>query len=110
MSLGKEVAQQLPYLRRYARALSGTQRTGDTLVKTALESIVANPASYDRALGPRVALYRAFQRSWSGTQGAGVSGAQGQPLPHALDIGDRLRALNPIRRQALLLSEEALSA
>ena len=104
MSLAKEVAQQLPYLRRYARALTGAQRTGDALVKRTLESIVANPASYDRALGPRVALYRAFQRSWSGTQaGAGVSSPHGPPH-EAPDIGERLRALNPIRRQALLLT------
>ncbi len=104
MSLGKEVAQQLPYLRRYTRALTGTQRIGDAIVKKALESIVADPASYDRSVGgPRAALYRAFQRTWTGVLG----GAEGRAIGvshDAPDIGERLRALNPIRRQALLLT------
>ena len=102
MSLSKEVAQQLPYLRRYARALTGAQRPGDALVKATLESIVANPDQYDRNLRPRVALYRVFHRIWSGLKGGtDKESPAGGSTP---DIGARLRALNPIRRQALLLT------
>ena len=31
---------QLPYLRRYARALSGSQKSGDAYVRAVLETLV----------------------------------------------------------------------
>jgi CheY-like chemotaxis protein len=104
MSLAQEVTQQLPYLRRYARALTGAQAPGDALVKVTLEALVANTQLYDRALAPRVALYRVFHRIWSGPQ-ATSSKHEADLGTHAVhDIGDRLKALNPLRRQALLLT------
>lgn len=104
MSLVKEVTQQLPYLRRYARALTGAQAPGDALVKVTLEAIVANTKVYDQTLGPRVALYRVFHRIWSGPQ-ATSSKPEADLGPHAVhNIGERLKALNPVRRQALLLT------
>ena len=36
MSLGDQVAANLPYLRRYARALTGSQHTGDAFVRATL--------------------------------------------------------------------------
>ena len=38
MSLGDQVAANLPYLRRYARALTGSQHTGDAFVRATLEA------------------------------------------------------------------------
>jgi DNA-directed RNA polymerase specialized sigma24 family protein/CheY-like chemotaxis protein len=103
MSLAKEVSQQLPYLRRYARALTGAQRPGDALVKATLEAIVADPAAYDRSLGPRVALYRMFHHIWSGVPtGPDFKGAAAGS--DVSSIAQRLKALNPVRRQALLLT------
>src|SRR5919112_6002112 len=43
MSLGQELAPHLPFLRRYARALTGSQAHGDAFVRAALEAIVAEP-------------------------------------------------------------------
>ena len=39
MSLGEQIAKNLPYLRRYARALTGSQATGDAFVRATLEDM-----------------------------------------------------------------------
>jgi hypothetical protein len=46
MSLGQELAPHLPFLRRYARALTGTQGHGDAFVRATLEAIVASPDDF----------------------------------------------------------------
>ena len=42
MSIGAEVAAHLPFLRRYARALTGSQHTGDAFVQATLEAALAD--------------------------------------------------------------------
>src|SRR5690606_15199773 len=44
MSIGAEVAAHLPFLRRYARALTGSQSTGDAFVHATLEAALADTA------------------------------------------------------------------
>src|SRR5437868_12758494 len=58
------VAQYLPFLRRYARALTGNQASGDAYVAATLEALIADRAVTDDARGPRVALYRLFTKIW----------------------------------------------
>ena len=43
MSKSQAVAQHLPYLRRYARALTGSQASGDAYVAATLEALVKEP-------------------------------------------------------------------
>ena len=50
MPLSETIAPHLPYLRRYARALNGTQHSGDAYVVAVLEALVAAPDSFDRSL------------------------------------------------------------
>ena len=38
------IAAELPYLRRYARALTGNQVTGDRYAAATLEAILTDPA------------------------------------------------------------------
>ena len=45
MSKAHAVAQHLPYLRRYARALTGSQASGDAYVAATLEALVKDPRS-----------------------------------------------------------------
>ena len=66
MSLAEQIAPLLPHLRRYGRALTGTQSAGDAYVRTLLEAIIADDTILDRKLDPRVALYRAFHAIWAG--------------------------------------------
>ena len=65
MSLGQELAPHLPFLRRYARALTGSQTHGDAFVRATLEAIIASPESFPRDVDPRLGLYRTFHAIWS---------------------------------------------
>src|SRR6266576_4601042 len=56
------VAQFLPFLRRYGRALTGSQASGDAYVVATLEALVADPSLIEGDCGPRVALYQLFTR------------------------------------------------
>src|SRR3546814_9406827 len=64
MSLGDEIRGHLPFLRRYARALTGSQQHVDNFVHTLLEVVVAAPDEFASAHGTRIDLYRAFPRLW----------------------------------------------
>jgi DNA-directed RNA polymerase specialized sigma24 family protein len=67
MALAHAIAEHLPYLRRYARALAGTQQSGDAYVRACLEAIVADTSILGDDASPRVALYRLFHRLWDTT-------------------------------------------
>ena len=58
MSLGQAIAPHLPYLRRYGRAISGSQQSGDALVARLLETLVAHPDAVDIESDLRIQLYR----------------------------------------------------
>lgn len=103
MSLGAQVAAQLPYLRRYARALTGSQSTGDAFVQATLEAALADDDLSASLAGGRVPLYRAFNKVWSSAylDVADDAGAQGV---HEAAASNRLKRITPLNRQALLLT------
>ncbi len=45
MSLSTTIAPHLPFLRRYARALTGNQQSGDAYVAAVLEVLIEDPSS-----------------------------------------------------------------
>jgi CheY-like chemotaxis protein len=92
------VSQYLPFLRRYARALTGNQASGDAYVAAALETLVADQSVLDDAHGPRVALFRLFTRIWNSLSVNGRP-ASGVALPG----DDKLAVITPLPRQAFLL-------
>ena len=63
--MSKAIAPHLPYLRRFARALAGTQSAGDAYVAATLEVLIEDPSLFDTSLDPRVALYRTFVGLWN---------------------------------------------
>lgn len=65
MSLAQNLAPELPYLRRFARAVAGDQASGDAYAAATLRSIIADPDLVAAGLPPRVALYRTFLRVWN---------------------------------------------
>jgi CheY-like chemotaxis protein len=103
MSLAEKVATQLPYLRRFARAVTGSQKSGDAYVAQTLEALLADPSIISGDIAPRVALYRAFLRmlnsiAWNKQR----SGEESQAS--RLDAAHRnLASLAPPARQAFLL-------
>jgi DNA-directed RNA polymerase specialized sigma24 family protein len=62
MTFAHEIAPELPYLRRYARSLTGSQALGDASVREMLEALLEAPDEFDTANAPRVELYRIFHR------------------------------------------------
>ena len=59
------VAHHLPYLRRYARALTGSQNSGDAYVAATLEAMIKEPNILDQERNPKVALFRLFSAIWN---------------------------------------------
>jgi CheY-like chemotaxis protein len=96
MSVKAAVGPELPFLRRYARAITGSQRLGDAAVRQVLEAILAAPDSFDASKPPRVELYRIFHQLWE----PGTMFDASEP-----SSGDGLVARLPLpSRQALLLT------
>ncbi len=99
MSIAREIAPHLPYLRRFARALSGSQNLGDAYVVQTLEALIEDPSSFPRDLAPSHALYKIFLKLWSS------AGAQ-RPLPPdggKTAVERNIEMLTPRARQAFLL-------
>lgn len=106
MSIGAEVAAHLPFLRRYARALAGSQATGDAFVQATLEAALADEELAASLRGGRVPLYRAFNKVWAS---AYLEVEQDEPAgnlgdSHESAARDQLRKITPVNRQALLLT------
>jgi len=100
MNLASIISPHLPFLRRYARALSGSQRSGDAYVAATLEAIIDDPSLIGEH-DARVDLYRVFQAIWS------TAHIESRPQDEeglAAKAQSRLRALTPPARQALLLT------
>jgi DNA-directed RNA polymerase specialized sigma24 family protein/CheY-like chemotaxis protein len=103
MSLGQQLAPHLPFLRRYGRALTGSQSHGDKYVRATLEAIIAAPEEFPRDVDPRLGLYRIFQGIWNSTnydETAEPSDTEG----HEAVARARLSRMTPLSRQALLLT------
>lgn len=100
MSIAKEIAPHLPYLRRFARALTGTQQSGDAYVVAMLEALVLDPSGFPRDVNPRIGLYRIFLKLWSSV---GLN-ADTAPVDRDRSSAERnIEALTPRPRQAFLL-------
>ena len=95
----KIIAQYLPFLRRYARALTGSQASGDAYVAATLEALVSDPSVIDDTGGSRVALYRLFSKIWNSVA---LNGAPGVADP-TLSSEQKLASVTPRPRQAFLL-------
>lgn len=97
-----QVADQLPYLRRYARAVTGSQVSGDAFVRATLEALVADKSIILGSTDARVGLYGVFQGIWSSAQ---IEVPAVDDVDHvAQKAHDRLARLTPRSRQALLLT------
>ncbi|HEY8275719.1 MAG TPA: response regulator [Methyloceanibacter sp.] len=100
MSISKTIAPHLPYLRRFARALAGSQNAGDSYVVAALEVLVEDPSQFQTDLDPRVALYRVFTGLFNSLDVNLRPNASSSP---GATIDQRLEAITPLPRQAFLL-------
>ena len=95
------LATALPLLRRYARAATGSQSTGDALVRETLEAALADRQVLARIAANATGLYGAFSSLWHSLdpQAGRLPVAAGQPL------ASQLGRLPGLMRQALLLNQ-----
>ena len=100
MSTAQLVVQHLPYLRRYARALTGSQMAGDAYVAATLETLVSEPDTIGAAGNVKVELFKVFTRIWNSLSVNGRSEQIQRDLPAEVRIGQ----ITPLPRQAFLLS------
>lgn len=98
MPLSAMIAAQLPYLRRYARALSGSQESGDAYVVAMLETLVEDPFLFDQSLDTKTAIFQAFSRIWNAMPMNGVARRFSSIAEKRLDD------ITPLPRQAFLLT------
>lgn len=95
------IAKNLPGLRRYARAISGSQTSGDAYVGATLEAIAEDSSIFEGAADAaqtKTALYRAFAQIWNSANPPGADPIEGG------DPADKhLGQITPYPRQAFLL-------
>lgn len=101
MSIARQVARELPALRRFARLVAGSQRSGDAHVVATLEALSANPIAFPADLPARLGLYKVFLKLWSSAVPKALhNGFE----PEQLSAADRnLEAITPLPRQTFLL-------
>jgi DNA-directed RNA polymerase specialized sigma24 family protein len=106
MSRSQLVAEHLPLLRRYARALTGSQVSGDAYVAAMLEALLQDHSVLDEQHGARAGLFRLFTKIWNSVS---VNDNVDEPMSSA-PTERRLSNITPLARQAfLLLSLEGFS-
>lgn len=86
MPFSTAIRPHIPYLRRYARILTGSQESGDAYVRAALEAAIEGDEELDHDLAPNVALYQLFHATWKNS-GAKL-GAQGPVTGETGQIGE----------------------
>lgn len=100
MSFQTAVTAELPYLRRYARTLTGSQSVGDAAVRETLQAMIAAPDEINTDAPVRAELYRVFHRIWSDSSLRPID------MPGAI-VGSLPR---PLRKALLLTTIEGFSA
>jgi CheY-like chemotaxis protein len=102
MSIAESISADLPFLRRFARSVTGSQKSGDAYVVSTLEAILADSSVFDASLAARTALYKTFLKI---VNSVALNGGEGDaPQSAALQAAGRnLQALAARARQAFLL-------
>jgi DNA-directed RNA polymerase specialized sigma24 family protein len=99
--LSMRIAPHLPYLRRFSRAVTGSQTSGDAYVAATLEALIADTSIFPESTNDKIALYKLFSTLFS-------SSAVRIPEPATTFAWERRAAANlanlaPRQRQAFLL-------
>ncbi len=106
MKLATSIAPHIPYLRRFSRALTGTQQAGDAYVAAVLEALIADPGNIEMGTDMRVELYRTYCRLWESISlnlKASSGEAEANVPPWAAVAERRLSTMPPRAREAFLL-------
>lgn len=111
--VSQEIVRNLPYLRRYARALTGSQSTGDSFVRISLEALLQEPERVSDVTDVRRQLFELFHQAWrrlaqdeanEAEAPSPLEAASEAPASRTLSVENRLQALPSSERQILLLT------
>lgn len=102
MTIVNDIETHLPYLRRYARALTGSQKHGDALAASTLQAILLDMTLMDTVGRPAVRLFSVFHTTWMAQGRLGTSVEDGAMANERIAAA-RLEKLTPSAREALLL-------
>lgn len=98
MSISQSVSACLPSLRRYARALTGSQDAGDAYVAATIETLVKQPELLSKDSALKADLFRVFSKIWNSVPvNAGSEPASAMPAER------KLGQIAALPRQAFLL-------
>jgi CheY-like chemotaxis protein len=100
MSIARQVAPELPSLRRFARLITGSQTGGDAHVVATLEALSIDPNAFPSELPPRQGLYKVSLKLWKSTVPRTSSRLNLEPKNAA---ERNLDAITPLPRQVFLL-------
>lgn len=101
MSLSTRIAPHLPYLRRFARSVTGSQSSGDAYVSAMLEALIADISIFPQTSSDRIGTYWLFCHLFDQT-----TPNIPEPLPQfglEQKTSAKLSYLTPRARQAFLL-------
>jgi CheY-like chemotaxis protein/DNA-directed RNA polymerase specialized sigma24 family protein len=93
------IAQHVPYLRRYARALTGNQALGDSYVTATLEELVREPHRLNETPQSKVELFRTLSSIWNSTKLSSTA----EQVIDLTPADRRLAQITAMPRQAFLL-------
>jgi DNA-directed RNA polymerase specialized sigma24 family protein/CheY-like chemotaxis protein len=101
---GEAVLQHVPYLRRHARLLTGSQEVGDEYVRICLEMVVAEPHHLGNGDDLKVQLFRTFHAAWRVVETAINETSPLESVDFTERVEQGLGALSPLERRVLLLA------
>lgn len=100
--LSEAIVRTLPFLRRYARAVSGSQQRGDEWVRLCAEVAVQQPELIAQAGGTKLGVFKLFHSLQQPFGGLDLS--EGTTDGVTTRLKDTLIDLAPLQRQMLLLT------
>ncbi len=103
MNFAEQVARQLPQLRRFGRALTGSQRSGDAYVRATLEALAEDSGILADEPNPTIVVFGTFCRLWQSIDINGSRETARSPWERNADF--RLAAMVPEERLVFLLRQ-----
>jgi CheY-like chemotaxis protein/DNA-directed RNA polymerase specialized sigma24 family protein len=99
-----QILRNVKYLRRYARALHGSQQVGDTYVRQCLEALLVQRDTLPAAQEIKLQLFKLFHDVWRNITFSPEDGSGSPHLDADFSIKARLEAIPTAERQVLLLT------
>jgi len=101
MTLSTRIAPYLPTLRRYARAVTGSQTSGDAYVGATLEALIADVSIFPEASTDRIAIFKLFSSIFKSSD-IDISEID-SPFAWEKRAAANLMSVSPLARQAFIL-------